>query len=268
MILKSALKKAYNDYVKTNMSIVWQTHPKDLCLTPDHIDLWLTSLDLPSDIVSEYFELLDEQEQGRVTKYKSSKRSNEFIITRGLLRKIIATLFSISPVSFRFKYTDKEKPFLTTDIFDVPLSFNISHSYNNAIIAIGLDRDLGVDIEKIRHNINFKKLAERFFSQKESQNLNNYPDEEIPSVFFSCWSRKEAFVKALGDGISFGLSDFSVSITPDLDNIKLETAYDPADARHWSITNIPTGQGYAAAICSNRPNYKLRLWQASHTRSS
>jgi 4'-phosphopantetheinyl transferase len=246
------------------MSSSWLAPPDNLKLTPDHIDIWRTSLDLSSADVNEYFDLLDDGEKNRVDKYKSSKRSNEFIITRGLLRKIIAGLFKVPASSFQFKYTDKDKPFLTADILGVPLSFNISHSSSCALIAIGLNRDLGIDIEKIREDIDFMKLARRFFSKKESESLGNYPNEDIPSAFFSCWSRKEAFVKAIGDGISFGLSEFSISISPDQKEIKLTTHYDPIAARSWSINNISTGDEYMAAICSNRPGYEFRLWQVGH----
>ena len=133
------------------------------------------------------------------------------------------------------------------------------------MIALGLNRDIGIDIEKIRQDIDFKKLARRFFSKTEYQALDNYPDDQIPSVFFSCWSRKEAFVKAFGDGISFGLSEFSVSICPDIDDIKLVTNYDSNEAQRWSIMNIPVEYNYAAAICSNHPGYELRLWQVEHS---
>lgn len=246
------------------MSTSWLEPPENLNLTSGHIDIWRTSLDISTVKVKGYYELLDSEEKTRVNNYKSSKRSNEFIITRGVLRKTIADLFKVPPSSFQFKYTDKDKPFLKTDILGVPLSFNISHSSDHALIAMGFERKLGVDIERIRNNVDFKKLARRFFSKQESEALENYPDTSIPSAFFSCWSRKEAFVKALGDGISFGLSEFTVSIHPEQSEIKLETHYDPLATDDWCINNIPAGNEYAAAICSNRPNYEIRLWQVEH----
>jgi 4'-phosphopantetheinyl transferase len=244
------------------MSTLWQSTPDNHTLSPDHIDIWQTSLRLPASQVESYYNLLNDDEKSRVDSYRSDKRSNEFIITRGLLRKLLARLYKLQANSFRFCYTDKDKPYLDPTSTYHSTSFNISHSHDKAIIALGIDKIIGIDIEKIRQDVDFKKLAKRFFSETESMGLAKLTGEQLANRFFCCWSRKEAFVKALGDGLSFGLDEFSVTTSVKDTQVELVTNYDPDDSKNWGIVSINSIPGYAAAVCCRHQAYTTRLWLA------
>ena len=244
------------------MSASWQTTPGNLTLVPDTIDIWRTSLNLSNKRIDNYLSILSDDEAQRVESYKSAKRRNEFIISRGLLRKAIGQSLDVDPSGFIFEYAEHNKPFLSPATLGVPVTFNVTHSGNQAMIALSLDRTIGIDIEFIRHNVDFKKLAKRFFSKQEARALDDLDEINLPRVFFSCWTRKEAFVKALGDGISFGLSEFSISIDPDDKGIALITHWDKSQALKWTLLNIITDEDYVAAIATENPVNKLRTWNA------
>ena len=120
---------------------------------------------------------------------------------------------------------------------------------------------IGVDLEYIRNNVEFRKLAKRFFSNQESRALDACDDTLLPAAFFACWTRKEAFVKALGDGIVFGLGDFTVSVDPWDRAVALHTGGEVNVPGDWSIISLETGRDYAAAVAANGGRFKLRLWK-------
>ena len=243
------------------MKSVWNSPPPDLELSPDHIDVWQIPLGPPMQI-ERCRTLLSWEELERCKVFKSEKRLREFIICRGLLRLLIARYLDTDPSTLDIAYTKHRKPYLPAASLGVPISFNITHSHNLALIALTLERMIGVDIEYIRHNVEFRKLAKRFFSKQESRALDAYDDTFLPAAFFACWTRKEAFVKALGDGIAFGLADFSVSIDPRDRDVTLQTDGNTNGAGRWSIINLDIGSDYAAAVAADGESFKLRSWKS------
>jgi len=242
------------------MTDVWQQAPFDLKLSHDHIDVWRTRLNLPKNEIAKYHALLSTDEVKRANRYKVKHKRCEYIVTRGLLRTILGQTLGRDSKSFVFEYAKHDKPFLPIETSGTPVSFNVSHSHNQALIAVTLDRTIGIDIEYIRHDVEFKKLAKRFFSDQEYQQLDAYDETKLSAAFFACWTRKEAFVKALGDGIAFGLSEFSVSVDPEDDEIPLSTHLDQAQASKWILMNIKTDEDYIAALAVDKYNLKIRCW--------
>lgn len=240
----------------------WKSSPLNLKLSPDYLDIWQVPLS-PSPRMDRYRALLSRDELDRCGRFKSEKRRREYTIIRGLLRLLIGRCMDVDPSTFEFAYTEHQKPYLPAASLGVPISFNITHSHNLALIALTLERMIGVDIEFIRHNVEFRKLAKRFFSKQESRALDAYDDTLLPAAFFACWTRKEAFVKALGDGIAFGLHDFTVSVDPRDREVALLTDRDSNESGKWSIINLDIVSDYAAAIAANGEKFKLRLWNSS-----
>lgn len=238
----------------------WNKAPADLHLSNEYVDVWRTRLDLSSNDVNSYLATLSEDERARANRFKARGKRKEFIITRGLLRKTLGQTLDIDPSSFEFDYAEHDKPFLSVASLGVPISFNVSHSHKQALVALTLDRAIGIDIEKVRLEVSFNKLAVRFFSKHESQALGKLDKDILPKAFFACWTRKEAFVKALGDGISFGLSEFSVSVDPDETNVSLLTHWDPDESSNWSIVNINADEDYIGALAIDGGKFKLRCW--------
>lgn len=242
------------------MVTLWNKAPADLRLSNEFVDVWRTRLDLSIDTVNNYLATLSKDERARADRFKARSKRKEFIITRGLLRKTLAQTLDIDPSSLEFDYAEHDKPFLPAATLGVPISFNVSHSHNQALVALTLDRAIGIDIEKIRQDVSFEKLAARFFSKQESQALEKLDKNTLPKAFFACWTRKEAFVKALGDGISFGLSEFSVSVDPYETNVSLLTHWNTGESSNWSIVNIKADEYYIGALAIDGSRFTLRCW--------
>ena len=128
------------------------------------------------------------------------------------------------------------------------MRFNVSHTDGLALLAFVRTRDIGVDVEKIKAATDAKKLAERFFSDRERSFLESLSGEELHAAFFRCWTRKEAYVKARGEGLSLPLHQFDVSVAEDEPQALLATRPDPSEADRWVLRDLPTSPGYAAAL--------------------
>lgn len=243
------------------MNGYWDKPPAELELSDHHIDIWRTTLDLPRQEIDEFMSLLSPDEAARAGRFKVERKYREYIITRGLLRRILGHVLKQDPASFEFEYTDHDKPHLAVNWRGKPVCFNVSHSHQLTLIAVTLDHLLGVDVEYVRRNVEFKKLAGRFFSAREARDLDDYTETDLPLTFFSCWTRKEAFVKALGKGIAFGLDEFSVSVNPRDREVALATHWDPGAADEWTLLNIPAAPDYIAALAVAGHNLNVRYWE-------
>ena len=243
------------------MPIKWKKPPSNLSLSSDFIDIWQTRLDLSVRDIEYYADMLCAEEKQRVDKFKFSKKRHEYIITRGLLRRVLAQTLDTDPHSLQFEYAEHGKPYLTERWQDKTVSFNVTHSGNKALVAVTLERNIGVDIELIRTEVEFDKLSNRFFSADESSSLETYKKQDLSKAFYACWTGKEAYVKALGDGISFGLSEFSVSVDPEEEQVTLVTHWDTDEASRWTIINLDTGKDYIGAIAADKKEIKLRYWE-------
>ena len=140
------------------------------------------------------------------------------------------------------------------------LSFNLSHSHNLALYAVTQGREIGVDVEFIRNDINLLGIAKRFFSDQEYAELQEFPQSCQLQTFFDCWTRKEAFIKAKGEGFSLPLRQFDVSVTPGKPAALLRTEWNPDEAALWSLKSLNPAPGYAAALAVKGKRLSLRTW--------
>lgn len=243
------------------MNGIWHKTPANLELSEKHIDIWRTALDLPQQQIDDYRSLLSADEVSRANRFKVDRKYREYIISRGLLRRVLGNTLNRDPATLVFAYTEHDQPVLASSRNGPPVCFNVSHSHELTLIALTLKNPIGIDVEYVRHNVEFKKLAKRFFSIQEARDLETYTDIGVPQAFFSCWTRKEAFVKALGDGIAFGLNEFSVSVSPFDDAVTLTTHWDRDEAKNWSLLNLPAGPEYIAALAVNGHDFEIRYWE-------
>ena len=142
------------------------------------------------------------------------------------------------------------------------IAFNVSHSHGLALVALTLGGRLGVDLEKTRPEVEWRELAARYFAEAEIRALENRPQGDGLKAFYACWTRKEAFVKALGAGVSHGLKEFDVSVGPDEEYAALTIRSQDEDAAGWLIKNLPVPADYVAALAADRPACKFRFWRA------
>lgn len=207
--------------------------------------LWLLDLKTLAAASRKFRELLAEDELQRAGRFHFERDRNCYTITRAVLRVILAGPTAIRPRDLRFCYSDRGKPQLKD--FGGSLAFNVSHSGDRALIAVSHHRQVGVDVERIREDFDIRAIAQRFFSEREQEELFAMRDEDQFRGFFQCWTLKESFIKALGEGLSHPLRQFDVSFQPGSE-VSLCTRPDPGDAANWKMWSLDAGPGYAAAI--------------------
>ena len=160
---------------------------------------------------------------------------------------MLASYLGSSPEALSFDYSKYGKPALSDMYAAQKLNFNLSHTAGMMLLAVARERRIGVDVEKIRSDFNVLEIAERFFSPQEQSRLRNIPEISQYDVFFGCWTRKEAYIKAKGEGLSIPLRDFDVSLDPESATL-LATRPDETEARKWKMLNVPITSHYAAAV--------------------
>jgi 4'-phosphopantetheinyl transferase len=227
---------------------------REFCnLTPDCVPelhrnvvhVWNQPLNVASANIQGYYLLLSEEERQRAISFRFEEHRNDFILTRASLRILIASYIGNEPQKVSFVYSHHGKPSL--DAAD-DLRFNVSHTAGLALLAVAKGREVGVDVEKIRPQPDARKLSERFFSASERLSLAKLSSDELHAAFFRCWTRKEAYVKARGEGLSLPLHQFDVSIEAREGQLLLATRPDASETSRWMLRDLPTDPGYAAAL--------------------
>ncbi len=215
-------------------------------LDPHTVHVYSGVLNPHSPYVDLLRNVLSENERQRAARFHFEKNRNEYILTRGALRGFLGRYLRIPPEEIRFAYTSHDKPFLADA--SQKISFNISHTDGLVAFAFTLEHAIGVDVEAVRSNIKTEDIAERFFSVAERQALREYPPEQRHAAFYRCWTRKEAYIKARGEGLSHPLAQFDVALGEDPEHVLLATRPDPGEADRWLLRPFTVPQGYAAAV--------------------
>jgi len=241
---------------------LWRLPPAKLKLASDEVDVWLAELDQPSSIVESLRRILIEEERDRADRFHFERDRNHFIVARGTLRKTLSRYTGIEPDRLRFCYTKYGKPDLIEEQRRDGLRFNLSHSHGKALIAVTLGREVGVDLEWIRPGIADEGIAERFFSAQEVASLHSLEKHLQDEAFFNCWTRKEAYIKAIGEGLSMPLDKFSVSMIPGEPAALLDVEGDSREVLRWSLRALLPAPGFAGAIIAEGSDWRLRCWQA------
>lgn len=202
-------------------------------------------------------ELLGADERARAARFLLPVHRRRFVSGRAALRRILGSLLGCPPEAVELIQEGGGKPVLPGSH---PLRFNLSHSGDRALLAVVLDHDVGVDLETLRADVATLDLAERFFSPWEREELLALPDPARLAAFFACWTRKEAFLKARGDGLRLPLDSFDVTLRPDQPPRVLRTGFDPSDAARFSLLDLPAIPGFAAAMAVRGGIPRLRCF--------
>ena len=192
--------------------------------------------------------ILSRDERKRARQFFFDEDRDHYVLARGLLRLILARYLDVDPGRLRFDYNTWGKPALGEPGGSQWLNFNLSHSGDLALYAVARGRRVGVDLERMRDDVSFELLAKRFFSPREYAVLQAIPAGAKKKAFFDGWTRKEAYIKARGKGLSIPLEQFDVSLAPDEPARLLGNEMDPDDVSRWSLQEIAPAGGYAAAI--------------------
>lgn len=242
----------------------WPHPPTSMVLGADEVHVWRASLNHPPHRLQQLRGTLSADEAERAARFHFERDRQHFIAARGLLREILSRYLKLSPDSLRFKYTSYGKPYLTDECGGAWLRFNVSHSGGLALYAISRERELGIDIEQIRTDIEHKQIASDFFSKQESVALHALPAHLQQEAFFLCWTRKEAYVKGIGEGLSLPLNSFDVSLTPGAPAALLAVRGDAHEAARWTLQALEPGAGYCAALVAEGRDWQLKCWQSDN----
>jgi 4'-phosphopantetheinyl transferase len=184
----------------------------------------------------------------------------EFLRTRGWLRHVLARYLQAPPERLQFAYGPQGKPRLAETVEGRGLCFNVSHSHGIALAAVAGDRLVGVDVEKLRTDKDLGGLAKRYFSANENEALAQVRATQRGRAFFLAWTRKEAFIKALGSGMSFPLDAFDVSLKPGEPAALLAVRSEQTSAREWTLVNVEVDEDHTAAAAVHGQLSQTRFW--------
>lgn len=221
-------------------------------LNADEVHVWLADLDQPS--ADNMRPLLAEDELARAERFHFEKDRKHYINARGLLRQLLAVYSGLPAAEVQIKYAEKGKPHVSA----TGINFNLAHSHGKAIYAFARGRDLGVDLEFMKEDFAVEEIAERFFSPNEFAVLKELPPQLTKEAFFNCWTRKEAYIKARGEGLSMPLDVFEVSLAPGEPAAFLRNQLDPAELSRWSMQSLSVPDGYVAALVVEGKGFRVK----------
>ncbi|HEU4726932.1 MAG TPA: 4'-phosphopantetheinyl transferase superfamily protein [Kofleriaceae bacterium] len=235
----------------------WRTPPAELALAPGDAHVWRLPLAQPPAPLAVLARTLDPDEQARARRFHFERDRIAYTAARGALRTLAGRYLGVPPGELVFAYQAKGKPHLDPAASD--LCFNVSHSGNFALLAFTRGSEIGVDVERRRPLDDLLSLARISFSAAEYATLCGLPPGHQTDAFFACWSRKEAFIKTTGEGVS-QLADFDVSLRPGEPARLLRVKDEPAPPRRWSMHELPEIAGHAAALVVERPEIQIACW--------
>jgi 4'-phosphopantetheinyl transferase len=225
--------------------MIWQQYSSQTLPPDQEVHVWSVDLNQNPFWLNESSDLLSSDEKQRAEKFRFERDRKRFIVARGALRKILGAYLKISAREINFSYNQYGKPFLTEN--DRQLKFNLAHTEGRALVAVSQRREIGVDIEFIRDDFATCKTANFFFSSTEISALETLPRNLRTNAFFCGWTRKEAVLKAVGNGFSYPPKEITVSMMPDetLFSLQVNERQKTSD---WSVIQLSSEKNYPAAL--------------------
>lgn len=239
---------------------VWHVPEQLPVLAENEVHIWLAQLNVPS-MLSQYRQWLTMQELEKAQRFYFERDRLRWTIAHGVLRLLLAHYTGDEPLHIELDKNAYGKPFIVQPAS--LLHFNLSHSGDFALYAFAWQREVGIDIEYMRDNINYDELAVRVFSAHEQETLQTLLPAQHYQAFYNGWTRKEAYIKARGMGLSLPLDLFDVSLLPDEPAALLASREDTREVQRWSILALPTPPGYTGALVVEGMDWQLRSWQWS-----
>lgn len=226
----------------------------------DEIHVWRAALDQPPARVAQFARLLAPDEQLRANRFHFERDRQRFIAGRGILRTILGRYLGCDGGEVQFCYGPRGKPALTEPSAKQPLYFNLAHSGDMAVIALADNQEVGIDVEQIRPIADMEQIVQRFFAVPEQTVLLALPVEQRQEAFFNGWTRKEAYLKALGDGLARPLDQFCVTLAPG-EPVRLVSISDAVDdASRWLLESFNPTPGYVAAVAVRGHVWRFNYW--------
>ena len=234
----------------------WLPPPNSLSVDAGQVHVWRICLEQENDLLERFRGTLEPEELDRAGRFRFERLQRHFVASRGFLRHVLARYLGAKSSQLRFTYNEYGKPSLAGK---ESLQFNMSHSHEVALVAVSRNAAVGLDVEHIRADFASEEIATRFFSRLEVETFSSLPMEERVVAFFRCWARKEAYIKAIGKGLSQLLDRFDVSLAPDEPAALLRA--DEDDSLSWTMSDIDVGADYASALAVEGVPSQISYWK-------
>ncbi|HOD35365.1 MAG TPA: 4'-phosphopantetheinyl transferase superfamily protein [Syntrophales bacterium] len=239
----------------------WNVPPTRLRLGEQDVHIWRATLDLPGRSVRELAETLSIDESMKAERFRFERDRNRFIAARGILRLILGGYLGIKPSTLQFYYEKNGKPRLKNAFSNTDIRFNLSHSEGLALYVFTCGHEVGVDIEYIREMPEMDLIAEQAFSERDRAPWGALPESEKRERFFNLWVRKEALLKATGDGLSYPPDAFDVSADPGKTLAFSGTSGTTNESSRWTIGEVSPAEGFAGSFVVEGSNREVQYWQ-------
>jgi 4'-phosphopantetheinyl transferase len=236
----------------------WMRGPSSPVIWPNEVHVWRARLDV--DWSWTFDEALCLEDRARADRFRFESDRRRFCVARASLRLILGRYLKMKPGRLELDINEYGKPYFADQKAAQGLRFNLSHSHQLALIAIARDREVGVDVEYIRPDFATDEVAGNFFSLAEGEQLSSLPPELKTQAFFNCWTRKEAYIKARGEGMYCSLDQFDVTLSPGSPAMLLNSRIDSKEMGRWTFQDLHPASGYAAALAVERDLSRLVLW--------
>jgi len=231
-----------------------------LTAQPDIIHIWAFSLEGSPDCIAQCRRWLSTAEAARADRFVFQRDRDQHVIAHGVLRCLLGRYLQVAPETLAFGAGPAGKPFLeVASGADPGIRFNLTHSAGRAVLAVARDRELGVDLEAVRDNIETLSIARRFFFASERVAIESAPEEQRADTFIRFWVAKETVLKAQGVGIGFPLDRFEVRFDASGDSAHITTSWPERLSGDWVIRMLPTEPGWYAAVASAAHQWEFRL---------
>ncbi len=244
---------------------LWDDPPIDVTLLEDEVHVWCVSLKQPASRVHSLARTLSKSEQMRAERFHFERDRRRYIVSQGFLKTILGRYLNMAPEQIGFYHGTRGKPALkeaeSTNSEKGKLQFNTSHSHELALYAITRNREVGIDLEHIRPIPDAEQIVERFFSVQERTAFQALPPGQKTEAFFNCWTRKEAFLKARGEGLYQPLHQFTVSLSPEEPARLLHFEENPKETARWSFQALTPAPSYVAALVVEGHSWQLTCWR-------
>jgi 4'-phosphopantetheinyl transferase len=256
------MKREFLCSVPNNLSC-WATKAYRIAAMYTQVDLWVAGLYASKKCLRDCYRILSTEEQRRAERFRFATDRTSFVIGRALLREILAMYLQERACTIRLAYGPQGKPTLAGPGGPL-LQFNVAHSANMALYAFSPDRTLGIDVERVQAPHDLLSVAREFFAPDEYKELSELPESERSEAFFRCWTRKEAYSKGRGWGLSIPLAEFRVPLGIEHYLMPIRQSTDPIEARQWSLLDVSPAKGYVGALAVKSSEYRLRQYMFSN----
>ena len=232
---------------------------------PKQNEIHIYSADFTSVIecLEDFNKILSDEEKNKAARFHFEKDRNNFVLSRGILKSILAHYLKKNPKHIIFQFNDYGKPFLR-EIKNI--EFNISHSKNKLLLAFSSNISIGADIEFMNADFAKGDIAKKFFSPFEVSRLNKLSNGLKIEGFYNCWTRKEALIKGIGKGLSIPLDSFDVELIPGKVPKIFDLRFDSKEKGEWEIIDLNLYKDYKSAVALRSKNYNIKIFNISECR--